>query len=115
MGLSSSGNGGRIGGGGGSGGGGSRFGWYANQVQRVLADALRNNPKTRAANFNIKVRVWPDSTGRIERVKLAASTGDANVDAAISREILPGLQLQEPPPPGMPLPIVMRFNVRRPN
>lgn len=104
-----------VGGGAGGRSGGSRFGWYANQVKRVVTEALQAHPRTRVANFSIKVRVWPDATGRITRAKLASSTGDPALDAAIAQEVLPGLQLQEPPPPGMPTPIVMRFDVRRPN
>jgi hypothetical protein len=104
-----------IGGGGGGKSGGSRFGWYASQVQRVVAEALRNHPKTSTGSYSIEVRIWPDTNGRIVRAKLAESTGNIEVDAAIAREVLPGLQLQEPPPPGMSLPILMRFSARRPN
>ena len=35
--------------------------------------------------------------------------------AAIKDEVLAGLQLREPPPEDMPVPIVMRLNARRPN
>ena len=93
----------------------SPFGWYAAQVQATIADALRNNRRTRNADLRVKVRVWPDATGRITRVKLTGSSGDLAMDEAIKSEILSGLQLQEPPPAGMPLPIVMRLTARRPN
>jgi hypothetical protein len=53
--------------------------------------------------------------GRIARAELAGSTGDPAVDAAIKNQVLTGLQLQEAPPSGMPLPIVMRITERRPN
>lgn len=96
-------------------GSGSRWGWYASQVQSRIAEALRNNRKTRIANLSLQVRIWPDSTGRITRAKLAASTGDRALDEILQNEILTGLQLQEPPPAGMPMPIVMRVTARRPN
>ncbi len=104
-------------GGSGSGGrsGGSRFGWYANQISRSVSDALSLNPKTRNASFNIKVRIWSDGGGRITRAKLMEATGDPVVDAAIQNEVLNGFQLKEPPPEGMPMPIVMRLTARRPN
>lgn len=102
-------------GGGGSRGSGSRWGWYAAQVQSTIADALRKNPRTRQANFRVEVRVWPDLTGRVTRAQLVGTTGDAAVDAAIRAEVLTGLQLKEPPPQGLPLPIVMRLTARRPN
>jgi periplasmic protein TonB len=104
-------------GGGGNGGraNASRFGWYASQVIRAFTDALSQNPKTRNASFNVKVRIWSDVTGRVQRARLVESTGDARVDEALKNEILNGFQLKEPPPEGMPMPIVMRLAARRPN
>lgn len=102
-------------GGTGSRGSGSRWGWYASAVQATVSEALRRNARTRDANFRLEVRVWPDLTGRVTRAQLAGTTGDAALDAAIKAEVLTGLQLKEPPPPGMPLPIVMRLTARRPN
>jgi hypothetical protein len=63
----------------------------------------------------IEVRVWPDVTGRITRAKLNNSTGDSALDALIRDEILTGIQMSEPPPEGMPTPIIMRITARRPN
>jgi type IV secretory pathway VirB10-like protein len=98
------------------GGTGSKFGWYAGQVQTKVADALRNHRKTRSASINgIRIRIWPDATGRVNHAQVVGTTGDAAVDDAIKNEVLTGLQLQEPPPPGMPTPIVMRLTARRPN
>jgi outer membrane biosynthesis protein TonB len=114
-GLGKSGNGVIGGTGRGNGGGGSRFGWYASQVQRVVADALRFHPRTKSGSYTVEVRIWPDPNGRIVRAKLARSTGDPAVDTAITQEILPGLQLQEPLPSGLTPPIVMRFKARRSN
>jgi TonB family protein len=102
-------------GGKGSGGSRSKWGWYAAQVQSGIADALRKNRRTRMANLRVTVRVWPDASGRITRARLGESTGDRALDAAITDEVLTGLQLQEPPPAGMPSPIVLRLTARRPN
>ena len=96
-------------------GGGSRWGWYAGKVQSKVADALRSNRKTRSANLSVPVKIWPDSTGRVTRATLAGTTGDAGLDAALKNEVLNGLQLPEPPPAGMPLPITLRINAKRPN
>ena len=52
---------------------------------------------------------------RVTRASLVSSTGDPAVDAAIKADVLTGLQLDAPPPEGMPLPIVMRLTARRPN
>ena len=95
---------------------GSRWGWYAAKVQARIGDALRKGTRTKAASIsNLIVRVWPDATtGRIVRAKLAESTGDRGLDSVMTDEVLTGLQLDEPPPAGMPAPIVMRINARRP-
>ena len=117
FGLGVGGNGGMLGGRGiGNGGGrGSKYGAYAGQVQSRVGDALRSNKKTRSASLNIKVRIWLDSTGRITRSTISGTSGKADVDAAIRDEILTGMQLQSPPPDGMPMPIVMRLSATRPN
>jgi protein TonB len=101
---------GRIGG---TGGNGSKWGWYANQVQSRVVEAMQRNRKTRAARLDVTVKVWPDSSGRVARAQLVGSTGDPALDSTISQEILVGLQLQ-PPPPGMPAPITLRLSARRP-
>jgi TonB family protein len=93
----------------------SQFGWYANQMIKSFSEALSRNPRTQNASFAIKARIWADAGGRVTRARLAESTGDPALDAAIKNEILTGFQLQEPPPEGMPMPIVMRLTARRPN
>lgn len=93
----------------------NRWGRYAGQVQAAIGDALRRHPETRDASFRIVVRIWPDSAGRVRRAQLASSSGDLALDRIIKEDVLTGLQLREPPPEGMPFPIVMRLSARRPN
>ena len=88
---------------------------YAGQVKSRIEQALKGNPRTRKAGMTIEVRVWPDSTGRVTRAKLANSTGDKDLDDVIANQILTGIQMSEPPPDGMPTPIIMRITARRPN
>src|SRR5262249_45447524 len=81
-----------LGGSGGTGGArGSRWGWYASQVQSRVEEAMRRNSRTRNADLRLEVRIWPDSTGRVTRAQLAASTGDASLDEVIKNEVLTGL------------------------
>lgn len=96
------------------GGGGSRFDWYAGQIQRTIANALRSNSATRQASLSVKVRVWADPAGRISRVELLNSSGDSSLDEALRTQVLPGLQVSEGPPDGMPMPVVLRLTERRP-
>ena len=90
----------------------SRWGWYANQVQSAISQALQNNTNIRTADFRSVVKIWADRTGRITRAHLAGSTGNGALDNAITNEVLAGLVLREPPPDGMPMPIVLRLTAR---
>lgn len=94
---------------------GSKWGWYAGQIQSRIQQALQRNSKTRSASISVKVRIWPDASGRISRVQLAESTGNPALDSALRDDVLSGLQLDEGPPPGMPAPITLRIVERRPH
>jgi len=99
---------------GGTGKRGSKFGWYAGQVQNAIADAMRRDERVRAATFSVKARVWADASGRITRASLSGSSGDSTLDSLLANQVLTGLQLKEPPPADMPMPIVMRLNIKPP-
>lgn len=101
-------------GGAGGQGTGNRFGSYFSQVKEALSDALRQNPRTRNASFNVKVRIWADLTGRITRAKLVESTGDAAVNEALKSGVLIGRQLPDTPD-GMNMPVELHLTARRPN
>jgi hypothetical protein len=96
----------------GGGGGGSKYGWYASEVQDRIADAVRNDPRMRRGVMNVIVRIWPDSTGRIKKATVS-SGGNTALESTVQDGILTGLQLPEPPPADMPLPIVMRLEVQQ--
>jgi len=112
FGLGGSGGGGGDGSGG---GGGSKYGWYAGEIQTRVAEALRQNGKTKDARLHIKVRIWVSTTGRVTRASLAGSSGDSSVDDAVKNQVLTGLNLPEAPPADMPMPIVMMITEQRPN
>ena len=92
------------------------FGWYADQVQSRIEAALLQNEKTRTALIvAVPIRIWIDSTARVTRAQLIVPTANPALDSAITDEVLPGLQLKEPPPADMPMPIVLRVSTRRPS
>jgi outer membrane biosynthesis protein TonB len=88
---------------------------FAKGLQSFIADALRKHPKTMQATMTMNVRIWADQSGRVTKASLEGSTGDSTVDAALRNDVLVGLQLNEPPPADMPMPIVMQVQGRRPN
>jgi TonB family protein len=63
--------------------------------------------------MSVKARIWVDRTGRVTRATIEGSSGDPAIDRALQNEILTGTQLPDPPPDGMPMPIVMRINASR--
>jgi protein TonB len=113
FGLSGSGGNGYLGSSSGTHGNG--LGWYAREVQTAIQDALSKNDLTRTASFDVKIRVWIDSTGRVTRVQLGASTGDPARDAEIQNKILKSIQLQDVPPTGKALSYSFHVTALRPN
>jgi len=104
------------GGGGYGGGGGSEYGPYAAEVVTTIRNKLEANSKTSKANFHgLKTRIWADKTGRVVKATVSGTTGDPVVDDALKNEVLIGLQLPEPPPDGMPMPIVLLVAEQRAN
>lgn len=97
--------------------GGGRHGgkWdnFAVKVQNTIAETLRRNAGTRNATFSMKVLVWADANGRITRATPVGSSGDPTVDQAVKNQVFAGLQLPEPPPADMPMPINMRISARK--
>jgi periplasmic protein TonB len=51
----------------------------------------------------------------INRVQLASSTGNAELDAVIRDKVLGGMRLREPPPKDMPMPIITRVTAQSPS
>ncbi|MBV8211875.1 MAG: energy transducer TonB [Verrucomicrobia bacterium] len=93
-----------------NGGNAARFGSYATQVQSGIKEALVQNSKTRTASISgVRIRLWIDNTARVARAQLVDTTGNTSLDSAITDEVLPGLQLKEPPPADMPMPILLRL------
>jgi periplasmic protein TonB len=99
----------------GGGGGGSRWGWYASIVQSQIEAALRANSRTRNAVMQVRIRLWADGSGHVNRVQLVSSTGDAELDAVLRDDVLGSLMLREPPPKDMPMPMITRVTARRPS
>jgi protein TonB len=99
-----------------NGGAGTRFGLYAAQVQSGIKEALLQNSRTRTASISgVVIRIWVDNTARITRAQLVGTMGDPSLDSAITNEVLTGLQLKEPPPADMPMPIVVRVTTHLPS
>jgi protein TonB len=89
----------------------ARFGWYYAKIAVEIQEAFRKQKVLASASTRVDLRVWADPGGRILRVQLIKSTGDAAVDGAIQSIV--GLRLADPPPADIPMPMIARFTARR--
>jgi outer membrane biosynthesis protein TonB len=89
----------------------ARFGWYYARIAAEIQEAFRKQKVLASASTRVDLRVWADPGGRILRVQLIKTTGDAAVDAAIQSIV--GLRLAEPPPADILMPMIARFTARR--
>lgn len=63
--------------------------------------------------MQVRVQLWADASGRVRKINMLSSTGDAQLDAVIRNDVFASLVLREPPPKGMPMPIVAQVSARR--
>jgi hypothetical protein len=110
FGLSGSGNGGFVGRGGKGNGSSDRYAAQRAQLQGAIATSLRQDKRTRAASFNIQLRLWIDTSGKITRAEPVAGDDSASAAAAlVGQRVFEGL------PEGFPIPVLTRVAGRRPN
>ena len=96
--------------GGGGLGGGSFNAYVASQLQRVL----QRDPRTRSMTFDLNVDIWLRTDGVITRVQLVRSTGNENLDAAITT-VLRGIErIDERPTPSTRMPMRVTMKGARP-
>lgn len=91
------------------GGGGAAFAWYTGLLKDSILDALSDDDRVRSGSYRLTVRVWLAQDGRVTRVALADSTGNAELDAAIERALGRMERVREAPPIEMPQPVTLRI------
>jgi len=91
---------------------GNRYGWYYARIASEIEGAFRKLKPFATASVRVELRVWAEASGRISRVELIRSTGDPGLDSAIQSVV--GTRLSEPPPAGIPMPMIARLTARRP-
>lgn len=98
----------------GSGTGGGRIStaFYASQLQSQIQEALNRNDELRVAEYRAMVWLWLDAQGKVTKVELAGSTGDAGLDRRL-RDALEEAKKLRPPPEGMAQPIRLELVARR--
>lgn len=106
--------GGGMGGGGGGGIGGKSYsarGVWQGKFARDIVAALNRVPELKKAKGSFPIRIWLSESGRIDRVVLNGTTGDAQADEALRNRALTG-QMFEAAPAGTPNPVIIRYTAR---
>jgi len=92
----------------------SALSYFEGVISVQIRNALQNNPITRKASAGLQIYLWVDASGTVTQVQLMKSSGDPNVDDAVTNQVLPGMRLTQLPPPGTPMPIQISLTGEQP-
>lgn len=90
-------------------GSGNAFGWYTSLLKDTILDSLSENEKVRRGSYQVTVRVWLTGEGKVERIKLAGTSGNRDLDQAIEQALTRVSRVREAPPLEMPQPVTLRI------
>jgi protein TonB len=98
------------------GGGGNPWAWYDALVNEAVNSAfqaaLAREKALKNKSYKVIVKVWLDSSGKVNRAQLVDSTGDVRTDEVL-KEALNGMRaLRDGPPADMPQPMKIRVTSR---
>jgi periplasmic protein TonB len=89
--------------------GGAAFAWYTTMLKDSILEALADDERIRRGTYQVTVRVWLSSSGDVERIKLASTSGSRDLDAAIEKALGKVARVREAPPLEMPQPVTLRI------
>ena len=90
------------------GGGRAMFAWYTGRLKDAILNLLSDDERIRKGKYQVTVRVWVGTDGKVERVKLQSTSGNSELDAAIEN-VLQKMDRMEQPPLEMPQPVTLRI------
>jgi protein TonB len=90
-------------------GGGAAFAWYTTIVKDSVLEVLSEDERIRRGSYSVTVKVWVSNDGRVENVKLASSSGNPQLDAAIASALGKLGKVREGPPLEMPQPVTLKI------
>lgn len=89
--------------------GGTAFGWYTTMLKDSILDVLSEDERVRRGSYQVTVRVWLTKSGEVERIRLAGTSGNRELDSAIENVLQKLGKVREAPPLEMPQPITLRI------
>lgn len=85
------------------------FAWYTTMLKDSILDVLSDDERVRRGSYQVTVRVWLTREGAVERIKLASTSGNRELDAAIEQALEKMSRVREAPPLEMPQPVTLRI------
>jgi protein TonB len=85
------------------------FVWYTTMLKDSILDILSEDERIRRGTYQVTVRVWLTHEGGVERIKLASTSGNRELDAAIERALEKMSRVREAPPIEMPQPVTLKI------
>ena len=89
--------------------GGAAFAWYTTMLKDSILDVLSADERVRRGSYQVTVRVWLTNAGDVERIKLASTSGNRELDEAIEHALEKMGRVREAPPLEMPQPVTLRI------
>lgn len=90
-----------------------QYQWYARALTQEINDKLFERLSAvrglRRDRYSLLVRIWLARDGRVERFKLASSTGNSDLDRNLAAALESLDQVSEAPPDGLPQPVRLRI------
>jgi len=95
---------------------GNPWAWYDalvnDAVNSAFQAALAREKALKNKNYKVIVKVWLDSSGKVNRAQLVDSTGDARTDEILKDALNDMRALRDGPPADMPQPMKIRVTSR---
>ena len=85
------------------------FAWYTTILKDSILDILSEDERVRRGSYQVTVRVWLTHEGGVERIKLASTSGNRELDAAIEKALEKMSRVREAPPLEMPQPVTLKI------
>jgi protein TonB len=85
------------------------FVWYTSHLKDLVLNALTNDEHIRKGAYQVLVRMWIAPDGRVDRIRLASSSGNRDLDSAIESALGRVARAEEAPPIEMPQPVTLRI------
>lgn len=101
-----------IGDGGGGGGKRMQFSLFERAVAAHLQEELSRRERLRQSDYRILVRLWLTPSGSVEKVELASSSGNRDLDELLRTALADVTPFRESVPADMPQPIKIRLTSR---